>query len=341
MPRLRAPGVCITFLLSTLFLIAFVQATGPLTAAGEPSPSEGRASGVSPAALGPLLERVKASGSDAFVVVRNGEPVLTWRRDADAGPMECMSITKSVVSLAIGRLIDTGRIRSVDEPVSRFFPEWSRGKKRLVTLRLLLNHTSGLKDMTKPGSGIGPKADFVRAARDGDLISDPGTEFSYNNSAVNLLSGVVRKVTGKRLDHFVRDEIFIPLGIREYSWTVDGGGNALGMAGLHITAEDLARIGQLMVQGGVWKGRRIVSEEWIKLSTSPAQGFNPDSGLLWWVVRGVPGGFCARGHGGQYLVIIPESGLVAVRLVRQSAKGTDMPGFPGMVQELARDGSQR
>ena len=108
--------------------------------------------------------------------------------------------------------------------------------------------------------------------------------FSYNNKAVNLLAGIIQKASGKRMDVYIRDEIFAPLGIVDFTWSLDRAGNPQGMAGLQIRAIDLAKVGQMMLDHGTWKGKQIVSEEWVRLSTGQAgQPFDPTCGLLWWL----------------------------------------------------------
>ena len=111
-----------------------------------PSPE---AAGLDPAALRKLVERAKATSSDALVVVKDGRLVLDEDFGTFVGPIETMSATKSVVSLAVGLLLDEGRLKSVDQRVSDFYPEWKQGPKGQVTLRQLLDHTSGLENLPK------------------------------------------------------------------------------------------------------------------------------------------------------------------------------------------------
>jgi CubicO group peptidase (beta-lactamase class C family) len=237
--------------------------------------------GVDVAALMRLKEKAEAEGSDAVVVVKDGKLIADWDFGKERGPIHAMSATKSVVSLAIGRLIDEGKI-TLDQPVSDFFPEWKQGRKQLITVRHLLNHTSGLEDKATSGE-IYNSPDFVQFALAADLVSDPGSKFFYSNKATNLLAGVVRRGSGQPLDEYVKREIFEPLGIKDFMWSKDPAGNPHGLAGLHIRAIDFARIGQLMLDEGVWRGRRIVSKEWVAQSISPGQPHNPKCGLLWWL----------------------------------------------------------
>ena len=176
-----------------------------------PSPWATRPSWASTSqALERLKARAEAEGSDAVVVVKDGRLIADWDFGKKRGPIEAMSATKSVVSLAIGRLIDQGKIKSLDQPVSDFFPEWKQGRKRLITVRHLLNHTSGLED--KPTSQeIYASPDYIQFALAADVASDPGSRFFYSNKATNLLAGVVLRASGMPLDEYVKREIFAPL----------------------------------------------------------------------------------------------------------------------------------
>jgi CubicO group peptidase (beta-lactamase class C family) len=239
-------------------------------------------------ALERLVARAESAGSDALVVVKNGELVGEWYFGKPRAPIEAMSVTKSVVSLAIGRLIDTGRIASVDTPVHSFYPEWKQGRKQRITVRHILDHTSGLQDVTPTTVEIYPSPDLVQLALAAELTHDPGTQFAYNNKAVNLLAGIVKLASGRRMDAYIGEEIFAPLGITDYSWTRDAAGNPHVMAGLQIRALDLAKLGQLVANRGTWHERRIVSEIWIEQSFTPRDAgpfaYARPRGFLWWLI---------------------------------------------------------
>ncbi len=250
--------------------------------AEEPFPvGDPAAEGIDPRALAELAARSDQSKSTALVIVKNGKLLLDKHAGAPRA-IETMSATKSIVSLAIGRLIDEGKIASLDQPVWAFFPEWKQGRKQSITLRHLLNHTSGLQAQPTTEE-IYAAPDFVRLALAAELSDEPGSKFFYNNKAVNLLAGVVRAASGKPLDEYVRDFLFAPLGITDWQWSRDRAGNPHAMSGLKLRAIDLAKIGQLLADGGVWRGRRIVSERWIAQSTAPGQPLMKWCGLLWWL----------------------------------------------------------
>jgi CubicO group peptidase (beta-lactamase class C family) len=265
----------------TLGLIALVVAQpAPQTAPAFPI-AEPSAAGIDTEALARLKAKAEAEATDAVVIVKDGRLIADWDFGKKRGPIHAMSATKSVVSLAIGRLIDEGKIKSLDQPVSDFYPEWRQGRKQKITIRHLLNHTSGLED--KPRSQeINASPDFVQFALVADVVADPGTRFFYSNKATNLLAGVVLRASGRPLDLFVGREIFAPLGITEFGWSKDPAGNPQGMAGLEIHAIDLAKIGQLMLDQGMWRGQRVVSRDWVAESIRQGQPHDPTCGLLWW-----------------------------------------------------------
>jgi CubicO group peptidase (beta-lactamase class C family) len=241
--------------------------------------------GIDPAALEKLRKRAQEADSDAVVIIKDGRLVADWDFGQKRGPIEAMSATKSIVNLAIGRLIDTGKIKSLDQPVSDFYPEWKQGRKKLITLRHLLNHTSGLQNVPITSFEIYPSPDFVKLALAAEVSDEPGSKFAYNNKAVNLLAGIVERASGMRMDLYLAKEIFEPLGIKDFHWTLDRAGNPHGMSGLEIRALDFAKIGQMLLDEGTWKGKPILSKDWIGKSVEPSQSLEPTCGLLWWLIR--------------------------------------------------------
>ena len=238
---------------------------------------------VNPAVMQDLVGRYIETDSDAMIILQNGEPLLRLGSINDR--VEAMSITKSMVSLAVGILIDQGKIPSIDTPVSFFFPEWKAPMKCDVTIRHLLNHTAGIESYrTLEEAYLIP--DHLKSALNSNIIDVPGTRFAYSQKGVNLLAGIVELVAGEPLDLFVERMIFNPLGIgTDYYWNRDFAGHTIGMYGMEISAEHLAKIGQLMLNEGMWNGERLVSAEWVRLSMSPSQSLNPSCGLLWWLDR--------------------------------------------------------
>lgn len=233
------------------------------------------------AALDELKEEVITTNSDAFLIIQNDSLLVEWYSDSPQ-KIELMSGLKSVVALGVGRLLYQQKIDSLDQPVYSFFPEWKQGRKKDITIRHLLNHTSGLQNVSNAGVEIYPSPNALQLALAAELTSDPGAEFNYNNKAVNILAGIFQIATGKRMDHYFRDEFFRPLHITDYKWYLDKSETPHAMAGLELSARDFAKFGQLVLHKGIWNDNQLVSEDYINEMLEQGQTYYPLSGLLWW-----------------------------------------------------------
>jgi len=248
-----------------------------------PSPE---AAGLDAAAVKRLVEAARATEAAGLVIVKDGRVVVDERSGPDE-PLQTASVTKSFTGLAIGLLVDEGKLKSLDQPVSDLFPEWRQGRKRQVTIRHLLNQTSGLQNAPSTAAELEEAPDLVQMALAAELGAAPGERWAYNNKAVGLLSGVVEKASGQRLDLYLRDRLFAPLGIADTKWVLDPAGHAIGFSGLQLRPRDLARVGELLAAGDEWRGKRILSRSWIEASVmAPSQPLQADYGLLWWLVGG-------------------------------------------------------
>lgn len=270
----------------------------------------------------------REGGADAFVVVKDGRIVREWYGDGYAPPINAMSSTKSIASLLVGMLVDDGKIRSIDQPVSGFIPSWGEGGRAEVTIRHLLNHTSGLTSVHDREGAI--SVGFVSDKNAHVLALAPdapvGGQFSYSNEGVQLLSPVLDAAAGEPIQDYAARRLFAPLGMRNTRLRLDTAGHAWTYADMITAPRDMARIGLLMLHGGEWDARdgsaprRIVSEAWVKLSTSPGQEFRDDCGLLWWLFDG---GFAAQGYLGTDIHVLPGEGVVAVRAqAKPGARGS-------------------
>jgi CubicO group peptidase (beta-lactamase class C family) len=270
---------------------AYAQAAGRDGAPGlsantrgcELATSTPAAEGVDDARLKQLVDSAKATRSDAFVVLKNGRIIAEWYSDSGT-PIQTMSATKSIVGLAIARLLHQKQLDSLDQPVWTLYPEWRQGRKRQITVRHLLNHTSGLQDVPSDAPEIEPAPDAIQLALAAELMADPGSNWFYSNKATNLLAGIVQRASGKPLDAYISESLLRPLCINDAPWQFrDRSGNPYGMAGLALRARDLARIGQLMLDDGKWNGQVVLPPALIRESVSASQPFEPRYGLLWWI----------------------------------------------------------
>lgn len=251
----------------------------PFAQTGSLPKSTVEAAGLHQATVDALIASAEREHSTALVVLKGGKVVIErYQGDpAKVGTVRAMSASKSIVTLAIGRLIQDGKL-TLDARLGALLPDWSQSDKRDITIRHLLNHTSGI-DTTRVRAGKGRIASHAFASA---RIAPPGAHYLYNNNAVDLLAVVVRHVAGVQLDEYLQCEFFAKMQIEGANWLTDADGVPMAAGELELRPIDLAKIGQLMLQGGVWQGERLLPESWIQQLTAQGQPFVGNSGLLWW-----------------------------------------------------------
>jgi CubicO group peptidase (beta-lactamase class C family) len=222
-----------------------------------------------------------------------------------------MSSVKSITGLLAGLLVAEGRL-AVDDPVSRFAPDWAEGRRGRVTVRHLLTMTSGLARMLEPGQSVGFARDKNALVLALEPTSEPGTRWDYSNEGVQLLSPLLEKAAGVPLQDYARDRLFRPTGMNETRLRVDEKGHAWTYADAETTLRDFARVGELMRNKGRWRGRAIVPEPWVEASTRPGP-LNERYGYLWWLIDD-PKGFAARGYLDTHCYVFPGLELVVARI---------------------------
>jgi CubicO group peptidase (beta-lactamase class C family) len=185
-----------------------------------------RGQNITPTNLNTLLQKGKETRSNAIIIYKDGKLYNSTYFDTVKAStrIETMSCTKSIVALAVACLQADGLIDSLNVPVYKFYPEWKQGQKQLITLNHLLTMTSGIQNNPNATVEIYPSPDFVQLALAAELSSKPGEKWEYNNKALNLLAGIVKKVSGKRMDVYINNRLFKPLGIKNYGWTLDNAG---------------------------------------------------------------------------------------------------------------------
>ena len=241
------------------------------------------------------------------------------------------SITKSITALLVGIAIRRKLIRSVDEPVFAYFPEYDdlrTPEKDGVRLRHLLTMSPGFDwDEYRPFSDpLNSEAcmyrspDPYRFVLRQPLATPPGKFFRYNSGATELLGAVLHRTSNRRIDDFAREVLFEPLGIVDTTWNGFSNGLPAASAGLRLRPRDMAKLGQLVLNRGEWNGHRIVPASWVKDLLVPQIG-RPDGlyfyGYQWWLGRSLLGNrelqwAAAMGRGGQHIFVVPEFDLVLV-----------------------------
>jgi CubicO group peptidase (beta-lactamase class C family) len=267
---------------------------------------------------------------------------------------ESWSMAKSVTSLAFGRAMATGLI-SPDDPVGALVPEADRAHGAL-TLRELLTQSSGLLwNGFRDYNVFTNNRDRLHDALTLPPVRKPSTYFEYAQSPVALLAETVARATGEDVVAYLQRELMDPLGIAagSWSWTRDDQGRVLGYMGVQMRPDDYGRLGELLRRGGLWRGKRLLSQEYLSEATSPS----PTNGCYGWLIWTNGGQPCigARvtkrsvddnrefpglpadlynfsGLFGQLVTVMPTQGIVVVRTGQD--KGFVLGGGTSWEQEL-------
>lgn len=201
------------------------------------------------------------------------------RQFSDTSLHDLRSITKSVISALVGICIDKGFIKSVDQPISSFFPEFTfEGDKAKWTIEHFLTMTTGL-DWNEKVPYNDPKNDEIQMTYSEDpiryvlskaLIEAPGTKWNYSGGATQILAEIVTRTAKEPIDQFANEHLFRPLQIDKYEWNKYskwGGADVFAApSGLRLTSRDLLKIGLLYRNKGVWNGLQLLSKSWIEES---------------------------------------------------------------------------
>jgi len=230
---------------------------------------------------------------------------------------EIYSLSKSFCSTAIGFLVDAGKLSVEDRIVDLFpdkLPEVVSDNLAKMRLKHVLSMNTGHKSCVMyhmVRSDDAPKAFLAQ-----EVPFEPGTHFAYNTGATCLLSCIVERISGMKLLDFLTWKLFLPLGISDVRWNRVPDGNNEGGCGIHVSCDDIAKLGLLYLHGGIWKGRRLLSEAWVKEATSPISDNSCNGTPDWCAGYGYQfwcnyrEGFRGDGAFGQLCVVLPERQMV-------------------------------
>jgi CubicO group peptidase (beta-lactamase class C family) len=231
------------------------------------------------------------------------------------------SASKSIISTLVGIAIERGFIKSVDEPIARYFPELRRDpdkRKQQITVEDLLTMRSGLESTS--GGNYGPwvrSRNWVRYALDRPIVSEPGTTMEYSTGTSHVLSAILTRASKMSTWQFAQQAIARPLGFSLAAWPRDPQGIYFGGNEMLMTPRQMVTIGELYLNGGRVKDRQVVPRAWVETScvARTTSRWNPDRhyGYGWWIsdIGGRTTCF-AWGFGGQYILFFRDLDLVVV-----------------------------
>lgn len=270
----------------------------------------------------------------AFLIIKNDS---IWHESyfdgyTNSTKSNSFSIAKSIVSAALGKAITEGKIKSLDQKVTDFFPKLKGKFAKEVTVGDLSSMASGLSWDEKYYS---PFSIVTRAYFDDHLKEvilglsikeKPGQEFRYLSGATQLLAMCIEKATGEYLSNYVSKHFWKPMGAENDAlWQLDEAYTGIEKAYCCIasSARDFARFGKLYKQNGIWNGKQILPRSFVEKSLQPRFSDSPEYGYGWWLHQ-INGKrvFYMRGHLGQFVIVLPEDDVIIVRLGHLKGKQT-------------------
>lgn len=302
--------------------------------------------GMDSAALTEIFEYIAEQDKDvhSLLVVRNGHIVLeayyppyTWDRKHIIN-----SCTKSFLSALAGIAVDQGYIHDTNARVLDYFPEYDIADgdelKQKIEIGHLLTMTSGIDWPQHGRNNISDRMvwsrDWIGFILDRPMAADPGSRSNYSNGDSHLLSAIIQRTTGKSALEFGWEVLFRPLGIADVRWDYDPQGINIGSATMYIIPRDMAKLGYLYLNGGMWEGESIIPSAWVDRSFQShtkieTAGGAADYGYFWWIYpeRGL---YEAWGGQGQRIGIFPDLNIVAVMTSDITEDKPRSPFFSGI-----------
>jgi len=273
--------------------------------------------------------------TNALLIMKDGRIVTEIYRNGSNERTRFMgwSMTKSLTSTLVGAALADGLISSLDDQIVRYLPELKGSGYDGVTIRQILQMRSGVDyeeryDFANPGIAasnhinalVKNVARFADVARTIKRKSKPGEVFAYKTIDTAVLGWLIERVSGGSVAAYTARKLWEPLGTEADGFYImdgqPGTGREFSGAGFNATLRDWARFGQMMLDGGMANGKRIISEEWVKAAQAPAgpeDGPEGGYGYQWWTMAN-SSAYSAIGLQGQYVYVDPASRTVVVKL---------------------------
>lgn len=289
-----------------------------------------------------LIQQLEELKTVACLVIKDGKIVYEnyWDGYSDSSLSGSFSVAKSIVSLLIGAAIKDGAIGSVEDSVVRYLPELP-AELSAMRIKDLLTMSSGSDFQESYSNPISTTSemyygnDLIKTAFLIKKEAEPGQLHRYKSGDTQLLGFIIERATGKTLSDYVSKKLWKPLGAKHAAlWSLDKeNGHEKAYCCFNTNARDFARIGQMMLDSGQWNGNKVIDSEYYLASITPCNILDEDGkncnyyGYQWWIHPKYPEVFYARGILGQYIIVIPSTKTVIVRLghKRSSVKVDGVP----------------
>ena len=229
------------------------------------------------------------------------------------------SIAKAFYAVLFGVAIEKGLLDDLDQPISDYLPEWKNDKRGEITIRNLLEMKSGLYRSESWNEEMFLSRNNLDFALSVELVKEPGEIFEYNNVNTALLGPVIEKIYNASPHEVLKKEILNPLEITEYGLWKDHSLNDITFHGIDLAPLDFIKFGQLYAQKGSWEGKQLVNKAFMEQSMQPISEGPGELYGMHTSIRKMSENkrlLVKEGFNGQYLFVIPEENLVAVKFTK-------------------------
>ena len=288
--------------------------------------------GVSSEAILQYLQEANKSGLEhhGFMFLRHGKVIAEgyWKPFERHQVHTLYSLSKSFTSTAVGLAVKEGLIKLSDKVISFFpelLPEVVSNNLAKMEIHHALSMATGHTSDTIPSMRAAQNVSWVKTFLARPVEKEPGTHFLYNTGSSYVLSAIVSKVSGQSVQEYLSSRLYKPLGITQADWEQSPEGYNVGGYGLRVTADDIARFGQLYLQKGSWNGNQILPSSYVEEATKSHINSNPGDGdwsqgygYQYW--RCKPGFYRGDGAFGQFCIVMPQHDAVLAVL----SESTDM-----------------
>ena len=295
-----------------------------------------------------IVEDLTHSHTASFIVIKNGKLVHEqyWNGYDQHSQTNSFSMAKAVTVMLLGKAIEEGKIKSIDDRFSDYFEEFNdKGFAKNLTLRNLAQMESGLdwnedyKNPFLPNAKAYYGRSLIKATFSRDFKGKPGERFEYQSGSTQLLGFAVRKAVDQSLSSYLSEKFWAPMGMEHNAtWSTDNSGMEKTYCCIHSTARDFARLGQLFLNNGKVGDRQLLNLDFINQMRTPTEKSKEIYGMGFWINHDNPvKHYYFLGLQGQYIIMVPEHDMVIVRTGSYNNLPKNDRGRPDQVKFLVNE----
>lgn len=271
-----------------------------------------------------IVEDLSHSNTASFLVIKNGKLIHEqyWNGYNELSKTNSFSMAKAVTVMLLGKAIEEGKISSVDDRFTDYFPEFKNKElaenltlKNLAQMESGLNWEENYKNPFLPNAKVYYGRSLIKATFSRKFKQHPGTKFEYQSGSTQLLGFAVRKAVNQTLASYLSEKIWTPLGMeQDAEWSTDESGMEKTYCCIHSTTRDFAKLGQMFLNDGKAGDQQILNLDFVNQMRAPTEKSDEIYGMGFWINYDNPiKHYYFLGLQGQYIIMVPEHNIVIVR----------------------------